>query len=70
MFLHRSLILAILWIAIFSIEVPEAKSIMCLRQQPTARNALSFGTEVLKIAPKELPELKRPVGDFILRFFI
>ena len=38
MFPHRSLILAILRITIFSIEVPEAKSIMCLRQQPRARN--------------------------------
>ena len=68
MFPHQSLILTILRAAIFSIEVPEVKRITCLRRKPRARNALSFGTEVLKMAPKELPELKQPVGDFILRF--
>ena len=69
MFPHRSLFLAILRVAIFSIEVPEAKSITCLRRQPRARNALSFGTEVLKMAPEELPELTTG-GGFNFTFFI
>ena len=69
MFPHRSLFLAILRVAIFSIEVPEAKSITCLRRQPRARNALSFGTEVLKMAPEELPELTTG-GGVHLTFFI
>ena len=68
MFPHRSVILTILRVAIFSIEVPEAKSITCLRRQPMACNALSFSTEVLKTAPEELPVLKRLVGDFDLHF--
>ena len=68
MFLHQSLVLAILRVAIFSIEVPEAKSITCLRGQPRARNALSFDTEVLKMAPKELPELTTG-GGFHFTFF-
>ena len=63
MFPHRSLILAILRVAIFSIEVPErelskeqyaieaaAKVAFCFEL-----NSLS-GTEVLKMATKELPE--------------
>ena len=69
MFPHRSLFLAILRVAIFSIEVPEAKSITCFRRQPRARNALSFGTEVLKMAPEELPELTTG-GGFHFTFFI
>ena len=77
MFPHRSLILAILRVAIFSIEVPErelskeqyaielaAEVAYCFKL-----NSLS-GTKVLKMATKELPEFKRPVGDFILHFFI
>ena len=39
-----------------------------LRRQPRARNALSFGTKVLKMAPEELLKWKRPVWDFILHF--
>ena len=69
MFPHRSLFLAILRVAIFSIEVPEEKSITCLRRQPRARNALSFGTEVLKMAPEELPELTTG-GGFHFTYFI
>ena len=69
MFPHRLLFLAILRVAIFSIEVPEAKSITCLRRQPRAHNALSFGTEVLKMAPEELPELMTG-GGFHFMFFI
>ena len=69
MFPHRSLFLAILRVAIFSIEVPEVKSITCLRRQPRARNALSFGTKVLKMAPEELPEITTG-GGFHFTFFI
>ena len=62
---------AILRVAIFSIEVPEAKSIMRLRQQPRARNALSFGTEMLKRAkPEESRELTTGGGFHFTFLFI
>ena len=70
MFPHRSLFLAILRVAIFSIEVPEAKSITCLRRQPRARNALSFGTEVLKMATRKIARINDRWGISFYVFYL
>ena len=79
MFPHRSLILAILRVALFSIEVPERERELSEEQyaiEAAAEVAYCFelyslsGTEVLKMATQRIARIETTGGGFHFTFFI